>query len=224
MNHPSPEDFIDIHNHGARPVTGVFQVENIMTHEKRQPTFEEGLTFTIGIHPWNISRESLADHLRMVQEYSAHENIIALGEAGYDRIKGPEKVLQKEAFYAQVKISEEVTKPLFIHCVRAWDELLAAHKQYKPLQPWIVHGFRGNPELANQLLSRGMYLSFWYDFIIRPESTPLVLSLPPERIFLETDGSNFDIRKIYSKVSIDMKLTLIELKAQIYSNFISVFK
>jgi TatD DNase family protein len=224
MNHPSPEDFIDIHNHGAKPVAGVFQVENIMTHEKRQPSFEEGLTFTIGIHPWNISRESLADQLGMVQEYSAHGNIIALGEAGFDRIKGPEKVLQEEAFSAQIKISEKADKPLFIHCVRAWDELLAAHKQHKPSQTWIVHGFRGKPELAKQLISWGMCLSFWYDFIIRPESSLLVQSLPHDRIFMETDGSNFDIRKIYSKVSIDMKLTLIELKTQIYSNFISVFK
>ena len=68
--------------------------------------------------------------------------------------------------------------------------------------PWLIHGFRGNVELAKQLLSKGMYLSFWFDFIIRPESSKLVRSLPKERIFLETDGADVDIRTIYEKVAL----------------------
>ena len=67
--------------------------------------------------------------------------------------------------------------------------------------PWLIHGFRGNIELAQQLISKGMYLSFWFDFVIRPESSELLRSLPKDRIFLETDGADVDIRDIYKKVA-----------------------
>jgi TatD DNase family protein len=122
-----------------------------------------------------------------------------------------------------VVISEEIRKPLYIHCVRAWDELLPAHKKLRPKMPWLIHGFRGNRELAMQLLSKGMYLSFWFDFIIRPESSKLVRSLPKERIFLETDGADVDIRAIYDKVAADLGLQVDELKKVLLRNFTEFF-
>ena len=99
-------------------------------------------------------------------------------------------------------------KPLVIHCVKAWDELLASHRNLKPETPWLVHGFRGKKELAlQQLLSKGMYLSFWFDFVLRPESAELLRFLPKERIFLETDGADVDIKDIYNKVANDLGIT-----------------
>ena len=87
--------------------------------------------------------------------------------------------------------------------------------------PWLVHGFRGKPDLALQLISKGMYLSFWFDFVMRPESVPLLKSVPKERFFLETDGAEVDIREIYNKVSIDLGLTVDELKGMIFQILIN---
>ena len=89
--------------------------------------------------------------------------------------------------------------------------------------PWIIHGFRGKKELAAQLISKNMYISFWFDFIIRPESSVLVKSLPVEKIFLETDGSGYDISLIYKKVADNLELSINELKDLILSNFKRVF-
>ena len=85
--------------------------------------------------------------------------------------------------------------------------------------PWLVHGFRGKKELALQLIKRGMYLSFWFDFVMRPESAELLRFLPKERIFLETDGADVDIREIYKKVSDDLAVSVDELKNIILGNF-----
>ena len=120
-------------------------------------------------------------------------------------------------------ISEEFRKPVIIHCVRAWDDLLKAHKKLKPKMPWLVHGFRGKPYLAQQIVSKGMYLSFWFDFVMRPESVPLLKSVPKERIFLETDGAEVDIRDIYKKVSMDLGIEIDLLKDQAHKNFIDFF-
>jgi TatD DNase family protein len=224
MSFPHQNDFIDIHTHGSVPSPGIFSVETLMAHENRIPQEQVGLAFTSGIHPWYLSVESHDGMLAYVAVTAADRSVIAVGEAGFDKIKGPAMDLQKKTFEEQVLIAEEHKKPVVIHCVRAWEELLAEHKKLKPLTPWLVHGFRGKKELALQLISRGIYLSFWFDFITRPEAASLLKSLPVDHIFLETDGSGADIRDIYIKVSGDLGLTVNELKSQIFSNFNEFFK
>lgn len=224
MNLPQPGDYIDFHNHGASSATGHFSVENLMAHEDRIPDNQSGLAYTIGIHPWHLASENFGRHIDKVARYANHDNIIALGEAGFDKLRGPSVKIQKNAFEEQVKIANEVSKPLYIHCVRAWDELLSEYKRLKPSTPWIIHGFRGKKELAMQLISKGMYISFWFDFILRPEASQLVKSLPEEKIFLESDGSGEDIRTIYTKVADDLGVTVEEMKKLLYSNFKIVFK
>jgi len=223
MNLPLVDDYIDIHNHGASSVNGIFSVENITADEERVPDESPGVTYTIGIHPWHVTVKNFHEQLKKVILFSRHSNVIALGEAGFDRIKGPDFSLQKEIFEKQVIIAEEVKKPIYIHCVKAWEELLSARKLLKPQMPWLVHGFRGKNELAMQLISKGMYISFWFDFVMKPESSQLIKSLPVNRIFLETDGGGIEIIKIYEKVSADLNMTVNQLKSQLYSNFKNFF-
>jgi TatD DNase family protein len=219
MHLPGPSDFIDIHNHGSVEIPGVFVIENLMAHEDTEPSDKAGMAFSYGIHPWFLNKNNSTGLLLKVKQFITHPCVIGTGEAGFDKLKGPDIDLQRKVFREQVALAEEIRKPVIIHCVRSWDELLLAHKQSRPAMPWLVHGFRGNRELAAQLVSKGMYLSFWFDFIMRPESTPLIQSLPADRIFLETDGSGADIRDIYIKVSTDLGKTVEELKKQILSNF-----
>jgi TatD DNase family protein len=224
MNFPGPDDYIDIHNHGGTPQSGRFCVENLMAHEQGVPCNDMGMTYTYGIHPWHLTKDSLKEQMEKVRIHSGHPNVIALGEAGFDRIKGADRELQQKAFEEQVVIAGERSKLLYIHCVRAWDELMASHKRMRPGKPWMVHGFRGKRELAMQLISKGMYISFWFDFIIRPESSDLVRNLPADRIFLETDGSGTDIKMIYEKVAADLGIDVGKLKGQIYSNYMTFIK
>lgn len=224
MNLPEPGDYIDIHNHGAKPCPGYFQVDNLMTHEERIPDNKDLIAYTAGIHPWFLTTENFRHQIGLVRRYAEYQNVIAIGETGFDRLKGPADQLQQTAFAEQVSIAGEVSKPVIIHCVRAWDELLAEHRKLKPSTPWLIHGFRGKKELAAQLVLKGMYISFWFDFVLKPESTQLLKSLPKEKIFLESDGSGVDIKSIYEKVAVDLSLTIDELKSEIYSNFVTVFK
>ena len=223
MNLPGKDDYIDIHTHDASPVKGVFSVEVLMAHKEREPENIPGILFTCGIHPWHLDESSHNRLIASVIKLTAHPSVIAVGETGFDKIKGPSLDLQRKTFEEQVIIAEELNKPVIIHCVRAWDELLREHKKFNPRMPWLVHGVRGKPDLAMQLISKGMYISFWFDFILKPESSQLVKSLPVERIFLETDGADVDIRDIYNKVSADLGITADELKKQIFSNFYNFF-
>ncbi|HBC77768.1 MAG TPA: hypothetical protein DEO60_04280 [Bacteroidales bacterium] len=223
MDLPLHGEYIDIHTHDAKPSDGVFAVENLMAHEAMNPENVSARAFTAGIHPWHLNENNSEQLLEYIRSVAGNPGLIAFGEAGFDKLRGPSVELQKSIFAEQVKISGEFRKPLVIHCVRSWDELLSSHKGLKPVTPWLVHGFRGKKELALQLIKRGMYLSFWFDFILRPESSGLIRILPKERIFLETDGADADIRKIYSKVSVDLGIDVEELKITIFNNFNMLF-
>ncbi len=223
MNSPRQDDYIDIHTHDSRPEAGIFAVENVMAHENRDPATINAPVFTAGIHPWHLDENNSETLLAYIRGIASSPNLIAFGEAGFDKLRGPSHEIQLAVFSEQVKIAEEFGKPLVIHCVKAWNELQEAHRDLKPETPWLVHGFRGKKDLALQLVKRDMYISFWFDFVIRPESSGLLKSLPPERMFLETDGADADIRDIYAKVSADLGLSVGMLKEQISANYRGLF-
>ena len=216
---PQPGDYIDIHVHGGSPASGIFILESLMAHEEKLPVDVSGVAYTYGIHPWFLNEENHKQLISSVENAVIQPEIIAIGEAGFDRLRGPSPELQRRVFEEQIIISEKILKPVVIHCVRAWDELLAVHKKLRPKMPWLIHGFRGNVELADQLLTKGMFLSFWFEFVLRPESRNLLRHLPADRIFLETDGADVDIRSIYNKVSTDLDISVDELKSIILKNF-----
>ena len=220
---PQSGDYIDIHVHDGKHAPGIFILESLMAHEGKLPEDISGVAYTYGIHPWFLNQNNYRQLLISVENSVSHPDIIAVGEAGFDKLRGPSNELQRIAFEEQIAISEETSKPVVIHCVRAWDELLSVQKRIKPKMPWLVHGFRGNKELADQLLSKGMYLSFWFDFVLRPESRELLRHLPVNRIFLETDGAEVDIRKIYDKAASDIDISVDELKLLILRNFKDFF-
>jgi TatD DNase family protein len=219
MHLPQSGDYIDIHVHGGKSASGIFILESLMAHEIKLPLDLPGIAYTYGIHPWFLDEGNYKELINSVEKTVSQPDILAIGEAGFDRLRGPSIELQRKVFEKQIAISEETEKPVVIHCVRAWDELLSVQKRLKPKMPWLVHGFRGNVELALQLLSKGMYLSFWFDFVLRPESGKLLKQLPTDRIFLETDGADVDIRTIYNKVAKDLDLTVDTLKLLILKNF-----
>jgi TatD DNase family protein len=219
MNLPGKGNYIDIHTHGAKPVTGIFSIETLSAHEEKLPEDLPGMLFTYGIHPWYLDEKNHNQQLTNVIKVAGNPLVVAIGEAGFDKLKGPSSDLQRKTFEEQVYIAEERKKPVVIHCVKAWDELIKVYKTLKPKMPWLVHGFRGKKDLALQLISRGICLSFWFDFIIRPESSQLLRALPKEKIFLETDGAGVDIKEIYNKVAVDLEMSIDDLKIQVLDNF-----
>ncbi len=219
MNLPLPDDFIDIHTHGSHPVSGKFMIEILMAHEGSLPSEQKGMAFAAGIHPWYLNETNRRQLTEFMNDVAPHPAVIAVGEAGFDKLRGPSMELQREVFDEQVRMAGMLGKPVVVHCVKAWDEFLAAHMRLKPSTNWMIHGFRGKKELASQLILRGCYISIWFDFALRPESTDLIRSLPVEKLFLETDGADTDIRDIYIKVATDLGLSTNELKTIMHNNY-----
>ena len=79
--------------------------------------------------------------------------------------------------------------------VRAFDRILHLRKKLNPSQAWIIHGFRGNPVLAGQLLDSGMDICVGEYF-----NRDTAMVIPAGRIYFETDESNLDIKQIRAAV------------------------
>lgn len=163
-----------------------------------------------GIHPWYIY--NVKEQLRTLRRLLEEPTVVAVGEAGLDRLAAASMPLQQEVFRAQARLAEEFRKPLIIHCVKAWQELLANKQQLRPSMPWIVHGFRGNSLLAAQLVDKGFYLSFGEKFFV-----PALQVAWPSHLLAETDEWRGGIRAVYASLSASLQIPEEELALQIES-------
>lgn len=153
------------------------------------------LYFSVGIHPWYVPADIPSAMAAMAKE-AAVPCCLFLGEMGLDKTTAVPYALQREVFVQQLRLAHRLDKPVLLHCVRAWDEVMSCCRSEAPHVPWIVHGFRGKPELARQLLRAGCYLSFGAHY--HPESLALC---PSDRLFLETDDSSDSIARCYHDVA-----------------------
>jgi len=133
--------------------------------------------------------------------------------------------LQLEVFTKQALLANKLGKPLIIHCVRAFNELLQRKQSLKPTVPWIIHGFTGKPALAGQLVRHGCFLSFGKALLHKNSGASRSLArVPLERVFLETDAAeDISIGEIYTAAAKILVLPLEELQRQIVANFKRVF-
>lgn len=206
-------EILDIHTH--RPAQEPSQA--IISRAPLEFSPLPGHYYSAGYHPWYLSPTS-NDNWPLLNDIATHPQVLAIGEAGLDKVKGAEYHLQEKAFEKQICIAILVRKPLIIHSVRTYNEIIWFYKSFKPDNPWIIHGFRGKKELAWQLLDHGMYLSFGEMY---QEET--LQSIPLDRLFLETDESNVPIQMLYKKAAHYLKMDEEELTGVVQANIREVF-
>ena len=156
--------------------------------------------------------------MELLRKAIENKHVVAIGECGLDKLKGPSMELQKVVFKEQIAMAEEHGLPLVIHCVKASNELVQLKRQTHPDQPWIIHGFRGKEALAKEFIQHGFYLSFGACY-----QEEALRSVPVERLFIETDESELSIEDIYLRVAQSRGMDLKELTESIKKNVEKVF-
>ena len=151
----------------------------------------EGTLFSCGIHPRDIDRFSLDELTAFLRRIPC----AAVGECGLDSSLPVSLARQEKLFAAQIALSEELELPLVVHCVRQHYELIRIRKNLSARRPWLIHGFRGNPEVGKALLEHGMILSLSPVWLMHLEHFPEWL--PDNGFLLETDESGLPLRDIY---------------------------
>lgn len=211
---------IDIHTHLLPQVPG----EAIVNCYPETFSPHEGGWYSVGIHPWYIERtaagddSSLGERQLMLKELAYHPQVLAVGEAGFDKLSETSMNFQLVVFAHQVCLAEQVGKPLVIHQVKAADALIRLKSILKPKQPWIIHGFRAKAELASEYLRHGFYLSFGKNY--RHEA---LRSVPADRLFIETDESPTPVEELYARAAAVRGVSAEELRETVQGNISKVF-
>lgn len=172
--------------------------------------------YSCGIHPWYC--HNYEAQLATLGDIVKHPRVVAVGEVGLDKLKGPNMELQLEVFEKQIQLSIENHKPLIIHCVKAWDELIKLRKKYIDQPNWIIHGFAGNQIQVKQLCDHGFKISFGEHF-----NKEAVEAVPIDSIFCETDERRIEICDIYKNVAQARKISFDKMSELIAENSANAF-
>lgn len=187
--------YIDVHTHHA-DTGNPFAIRNLSLDEIDVFLKTDKNEFcSIGIHPWQVHLHS-TEALSKIENALSDTRIKAIGECGIDR--NSKATIKEQLFFfeRQIQFSEQYAKPLIIHCVAAFNELINLRKKIKPTQNWVIHGFRGKPQLAKQVLDAGCAISFGEHF--NAESVALT---PINKLCIETDESKIPIENTYKKIA-----------------------
>jgi len=176
--------------------------------------------FSIGIHPWDANLlTSISDLEKIIQQ----SNCLAIGECGLDTLKGPDLEIQKKVFITQLELAVKCQKPVIIHCVKAFDELIEICSFYHSKTPLIIHGFNKSLQFAKQLIDKGFYISLNHSIFKKDDLDFSIISI--EKLFLETDNNeSILIKEVYQKAAACFQIKEHELKEKIYTNFTALFK
>ncbi len=213
--------FINVHTHQSPTVQNTpIRILNQFLTDSFLPD-ASGRRYSVGLHPWHTDQAN--PPLDYLEKLMTHQQVVAVGEIGLDALKGATEHVQEQLFLKQIELAEDANKPVIIHCVKRFDRLLYFRKQYKQT-PWIVHGFTGNQQLANQLIKADCYLSFG-TALLSPSAklAKTISALSLDRIFFETDTSPTPIETIYQHAAQIKNIPLSQLKSVIMHNFTQIF-
>ena len=216
-------NFIDIHTHTTKSRDNLIQIVNLNLN---QPCPEQGY-YSYGIHPWALDKAEfqVEKALETFEEKLKLPQVIALGEAGLDKLHKASFERQIELFERQIELSETVQKPMILHDVKSHNEILALRKKHKAKQPWILHGFSGSEQDVKQLIGQGIYLSVG-ESLLYPERKiyKSFKFIDLDYLFLETDMAKIDIEKVYETAANLLEMDLSVLQTRIFANFARLFE
>ncbi|WGK94299.1 MULTISPECIES: TatD family hydrolase [Flavobacterium] len=179
--------------------------------------------YSIGIHPWFIVEDRIEADLAIIESKLKESSCLAVGECGLDkRIEIP-FALQQTVFERQLLLAEQYQKSVVIHCVAAFQELIAIKKALKISVPFLIHGFSKNEQVAKELLANGCYLSFGKYLLRMPQLESVFCAMPNDQFFLETDTDEQTIQEVYDLAAQYKGLSVAQIQELVNANFRKVF-
>ena len=200
--------FFDFHHHHPAVSSGIYNLPLLENPGERM--------FSTGIHPKDISGENLDQHFSWLETVASQKNCLAIGECGLDQNISVDITLQNDVFKRQINLSNDLKKPIIVHCVKKFYEVMAMKKFSG--QAMIIHGFNKKQQVADDLLAHNFYLSFGKAALYNLSLQEILKRAPLEKIFLETDDKDFDIAELYLKTAELKNIFLESLLNQISEN------
>ncbi|SDU09378.1 TatD family hydrolase [Stappia sp. ES.058] len=149
---------------------------------------------SVGTHPHNAGEEAeMAVSIEDLVRLSAHEKVVAIGEAGLDYFydKSPREA-QASGLRRHIAAARETGLPLVIHSRDADDDMarILTEETEKGAFPALLHCFSSGRDLAMTGIDLGLYVSFSgiLTFKRSDELRAIAADLPADRLLVETDA------------------------------------
>jgi len=211
--------FLNLHTHSQTQNPQIFELVNQYPDD-----FDETIEhYSIGVHPWRIATNRLASDLKILEDKLSDIKCLAIGECGLDKRIDVPFDLQLEVFESQLILAQKFRKPVIIHCVAAYQEVIETKKKLDVSVPMIIHGFSKNRQVAKSLLDNGFYLSFGKWLLRNPELETAFVSVANDRFFLETDTTEEGIESVYEIAAKYKNMEMDRLKRVVADNFSKIF-
>lgn len=158
-----------------------------------------------GVHPWYA--DSIEPGWEKKLEIVLKNRSAGVGEIGLDKVRAGNGIgRQIEIFRQQMGIAARLSRPVTIHCVQAWGDLLKILRE-TPLGKirFMIHSYHGSAETLREVLKLGAYISFSWKWLRdeTPEMMELVRQVPLDRLLLETDFPYTEPGKIGGTITAD---------------------
>ncbi|WP_407477919.1 TatD family hydrolase [Elizabethkingia meningoseptica] len=200
------------HHHKTTEYHGIY---NKSTAEDFYPEF-----YSVGLHPQDIESDRLVK-VNDVHQSAMAQKCLSIGECGLDAYVKTTLEEQIKVFKSQISIAEELNKPLTIHCVRRFNEVIQVCKDVRI--PKIIHGFNKRETIAASLLKNGFYLSFGVSLLNNLSLQNIFREIPQEMFVLETDTSDIGINTVYEKAARIRNISTEQLENIVDNNLKTIF-
>jgi len=179
--------------------------------------YDEGVYACIGLHPVHLeesfhdeeetggpsftSREEIFDREKYL-ELAKDSKVVAIGECGLDYYHlNPSSIeKQKEIFVEQIKIANEVGKPMMLHIrnnntdktYNAYADVADLMKKYAKVSG-VSHCFGGSVEDMKRFVASSIYISFAGNITYKPKPEicdflNVIKETPLDKILTDTDS------------------------------------
>ncbi|KEG06934.1 Cut9 interacting protein Scn1 [Trypanosoma grayi] len=132
-----------------------------------------------GSAPGEVSQQSEAELLRLLEDALRRHPRAIVGEIGLDKLRGPPECVQLPFFVAQMKLAARYGRPVSVHCVRSFGAMLKVLQglAVEDTPPAIVlHGFTGSLDFVKSaMMIRKRPLAPLHGSRGTPKSLPLRL-------------------------------------------------
>lgn len=210
--------FTDVHTHFINP-SNAFVIDISDDYTKAS----EVDFFSAGIHPKTSKTfEELTDSFLALSSLAEEKNCAAIGECGFDKFSPLSITEQEKIFSAQIALAQRFNKPLIIHCVRLYNEVVRCLNKARFTLPVVLHGYNADSQTTKNLLKySNINFSFSERTLTGEKSLPLI---PLERIFLESDtNEKTDFAKLINNIADVKNASFDEIKTGIENNFKRLF-
>jgi TatD DNase family protein len=165
----------------------------------------------VGFHPTDLDTWSESSIKNLRNLVASVDKIVAIGEIGLDYywVKEPDKRTQQhEVLRQQLKLAQEVNKPVVIHMreenddwfgqasidlleiLREWHNELRTESHPLAERPGVLHSYNGNLETARKAIALNFYIGVTGPVTYKnaEEKRNIIKQLPLDKVLIETDA------------------------------------